>query len=194
MGPPLSFRRWSRRAGLACAALLSAWYLISAPDIACHLRTEWNTVAFPLRNPKRNMPMNASLKTREWRKRIAPAVRLIAALFSVWYLIFEWNSFSWPPWEHGPCYSSNHMYYVTQHQTLWEKLWRTYPDEYGTARLYDRSGKLLYEGKTQTGDAGLGPRWFQERVSMGEDNSGKLWEARLPVPPGDERMRRTCYP
>lgn len=128
---------------------------------------------------------------RNWFRRSALAV---AVLFSAYWLIFEWNSFDWPPWEHDLCYSANHQYYVTRHQTLWEWLARRYPDEYGTARLYDQSGTLLYAGKTQFGGEEMGPLWFDDRVSMGEDNAGNLWTSPLPAAPGIDRKRRRCYP
>lgn len=116
-----------------------------------------------------------------------------AVLLCAVYLVFGWESFDYPPWDPRPCYSPNHTYYITRHQSLWEKLWRTYPDEYGTARLYDKSGKLLHEGKTEFGGDELGPRWFEDEVSMGEDNNRQLWIAPLPTSPGEHVRRPNCF-
>lgn len=133
-------------------------------------------------------------RTLNWRRWLRRSCAIAAALFISWYLICKWSSFGFPPWDPGRCYSANHLYYITRHQTAWERLTRSYPHEYGTARLYDRSGKLLYEAKTRMGGGMSGPHWLPESVSMGEDDSGNFWESPLPVPPGDDRMSRDCYP
>lgn len=109
-----------------------------------------------------------------------------------WYLVCGRDSFDYPSGKPWRCYSANHEYYITTRQTLWETIFRTYPYDYGTARLYDKTGKLLYQGKTTFGE-GRGPRWFPNRVSMGTSDGGKFWEAPLPVPPGGKRMTENCY-
>lgn len=138
-----------------------------------------------------SLTVDLTLHLHKWLRR---GVLAVAVLFSAFWLIFEWNSFDWPPWEHGPCYSPNHQYSVTRHQTLWESLARRYPDAYGTARLYDQSGKLLYAGKTQFGGEESGPLWFDDRVAMRADNAGNPWTSPLPAPPGDDRKGERCYP
>ncbi|MDM0077493.1 hypothetical protein QTH90_24015 [Variovorax sp. J2P1-59] len=115
---------------------------------------------------------------------------MAALLGCAWYLVFKWNALDYP--YNNPYPSPNGEYYITRHQTVWERLWRTYPDQYGTARLYEKTGKLLYEGKTRFGD-GAGPHWFpgfdgdphpKPKVFMSEDDDGQYWNYELPTSPG----------
>jgi hypothetical protein len=111
--------------------------------------------------------------------------------FCVWYFLFQWNAFDC----YAPYRSPNGEYYITTHQTPWEKFWNTYPDEYGTARLYDKTGRLLHEGKTYFGYNGAGPYWVEwhgqnlkpDEVFFMSDPSGidrnYYWQYKLPISP-----------
>ena len=125
---------------------------------------------------------------------------LALVLPSLWYAIFKWNSFDYPGYDKGPCYSPNHAYYVTRHQTLWEAMHISTPHDYGIARLYDRSGKLLYEKETLI-DGEFGPEWLggfeddpmnRPRVFyQGTEEPG--WTFDLPAYPGKSNSNRNCY-
>ena len=133
-------------------------------------------------------------KPLNWSKIKKPLFIGAVVIGGLWYSIFKWNSFDYLWFGAARCYCETNFYYITRHKTLWEKISRTYPDDYGTARLFDATGKMLYEGKTLFGVDTTGPFWFKNRVSMWEDNDGKVWTAPLKFAPGDERMLRECYP
>lgn len=123
------------------------------------------------------------------------------AAVSFWYGIFEWNIFDYPSHAKGPCYSPNHAYYVTRHQTPWQVMTTRSQSEFGTARLFDRSGKLLYENETDI-NGEFGPEWLSgfENDPMhppkvfyqGIAEPG--WTFTLPESPGIGQMNRNCYP
>jgi hypothetical protein len=119
----------------------------------------------------------------------------------LWYAIFQWNSIDYPSYAKGPCYSPNHAYYVTRHQTLWEAMNISSPHDFGTARLYDRSGRLLYEKETLV-DGEFGPEWlggFKDDPTnrpkvfyQGTEEPG--WTFDLPEYPGKSNSNKSCYP
>jgi hypothetical protein len=61
----------------------------------------------------------------------------------------------------------------------------------GTAKLYDKKGKLLYKGKTTFGEAG--PMWFEDQSPgregtvffIGEELQEGGWGYDLPTSPGE---------
>lgn len=125
----------------------------------------------------------------------------VAAAYIFWYALFEWNSIDYPNYAKGPCYSPNHAYYITRHQTLAESIHLLTPHDYGTARLFDRSGKLLYEKETLIDGEG-GPQWYGGFKNdpmnkptvffQGTENPG--WTFDLPEYPGKSVSNRKCYP
>jgi hypothetical protein len=72
-------------------------------------------------------------------------------------------------------------------------------DDFGTARLYDRSGKLLYEQKTQINEE-FGPEWLGGHEDdpmhrpvvfyQGIEDPG--WRFILPESPGSAGMNQRC--
>jgi hypothetical protein len=119
----------------------------------------------------------------------------------LWYSLFEWRGVDYPSYNKGPCYSPNHAYYITRHQTLWESLGVRFNSGSGSARLFDRSGKLLYEGETLISEE-FGPEWFNGSGHDSSDhpavfylgNSGTAWLFTLPDSPGKGIRNRSCYP
>lgn len=115
--------------------------------------------------------------------------------------IFEWRVVSVPVDEKGPCFSPNHAFYIKRYQTLWESLGIRYGSDLGTARLYDRSNKLLYEGETYV-KGGFGPEWVAG--SKGDSSNPPIvfyqgtkepgWRFALPESPGSGESNKNCYP
>ncbi|MDR2924533.1 MAG: hypothetical protein LBU76_01010 [Azoarcus sp.] len=96
------------------------------------------------------------------------------------------------------CYSPNHEYYIT----LWQSPWASQTDErfvVGTAKLYDKTGKLLYSNKTHI-SLEYGPIWgdYSDGRSVvfyqGTEEPG--WGYDLPTPSGRRDYSgpsRNCY-
>lgn len=126
--------------------------------------------------------------------RLSRAGVFVAIMFLLWFAVFEWNSFDFTEYGDEPCYSANHEYYITRHQTLWEKVTKTYPHEFGTAKLFDKTGKLLYEGKTHLNPQN-GPGWLSnpnEVYFQGWVSKADTWVYKLPSSPG-EQSQANCY-
>jgi hypothetical protein len=74
------------------------------------------------------------------------------------------------------------------------------PVAFGTARLFDRSGKLLYEKEAYIGEQ-AGPSWLDrpenDPVNPSEvfyqDGGGPEWGFVLPTSPGKEIPFTNCY-
>ena len=117
--------------------------------------------------------------------RLAKAWFAVALMSLLWFGVFEWNSFDFTGYGDERCYSANHEYYITRHQTLWEKVTKTYPHEFGTAKLFDKNGKLLYEGKSYLNDQ-VGPGWLKDPNEVFFQDGGEItdWSYRLPSSPG----------
>ena len=83
------------------------------------------------------------------------------------------------------CYSPNHEYYIT----LWQSAWSAKTDQLyakGTAKLYDKTGKLLYSGKTFLSNE-FGPLWADNpygKSSVVFVESSVNWSFELPTSPG----------
>ena len=101
------------------------------------------------------------------------------------------------------CYSPNHEYYIVRlHTPIRALLTITLEPDFGTAKLYDKSGKLLYSGKTLL-DFQAGPHWSAgwhgEKSSvffmgnLGEEKPDGGWGVDLPTSPGDITPLRNCY-
>jgi hypothetical protein len=128
--------------------------------------------------------------------------RMSAALafLLLWYAIFEWNFIDYPSYRKGPCYSPNHAFYVTRHQTMWQALTKNFRNEFGTIRVFDRSGIFLHEQEFFV-DEESGPMWSDQSnkepageslvLYMGGD--GSSWKYLLPGPPGQGSANRNCY-
>jgi hypothetical protein len=78
--------------------------------------------------------------------------------FLLWYAIFHRPIVGYPNYAKGPCYSPDHAYHVTRHQSFWQSRFISAPDDFETARLFDQSGKLLHEDETLINDE-FGPKW-----------------------------------
>lgn len=118
----------------------------------------------------------------------------------MWYAIFRWPIVGYPDYAKGPCLSPNHAYYVTKHQSFWQSLFISAPDDFGTVRLFDRSGNLLYEDETFISEefgpewsAGVegGPRHPPVVFYQGIDAPG--WMFTLPTSPGHGQLNMNCY-
>ncbi|MDR2924535.1 MAG: hypothetical protein LBU76_01020 [Azoarcus sp.] len=95
------------------------------------------------------------------------------------------------------CYSPNHEYYVLR----WQSPWSATTDQLhvkGTAKLYDKTGKLLYSSKTDLSEE-FGPIWgdYSDGRSVvfygGTEEPG--WGYDLPSSPGHDYSmpNRKCY-
>jgi hypothetical protein len=119
----------------------------------------------------------------------------------IWYLIFEWPIVHYPSYAKEPCYSPNGEYYITRYQTPWQSVFLSDPIAFGTARLFDRSGKLLYEKEAYIGEE-AGPTWLDMTGSdpalpsevFYMDGGGPEWGFTLPTPPGKEIPFKKCHP
>ena len=134
-----------------------------------------------------------------WFCRYKILIGIAALLLATWYVVFEWD---WLVYTDGRpsderCYSPNHEYYVVRLQTPI----RTLLEPIGTAKLYDKSGKLLYKARTVlTGEAG--PRWYDEFAGKSSSvmfigNLSDEWEWRfdLPSSPGNNpsKLEKRCF-
>jgi hypothetical protein len=124
----------------------------------------------------------------------------LAIACMLWYAVFEWPVVDYPSYAKGPCYSPNHAYYITRHQTLWQSTNLSHSSEFGTARLFNRSGKLLYQKDTSLGGQ-AGPMWFDGAPSRSADppqvffmdNTDPGWIFILPSSPGNGSVKNNCY-
>jgi hypothetical protein len=137
-------------------------------------------------------------------KRYLPTI-LIASLLAVAggaiYVGFIWDWVKYPNFEGAleRCYSPNHEYYIVFRQSWLES--KSYqPHARGTAKLYDKTGKLLYSNKTYL-SLEFGPTWSDDirghpgAVSFqGTEEPG--WGYDLPSPTGISNYSgssRRCY-
>jgi hypothetical protein len=62
----------------------------------------------------------------------------------------------------------------------------------GTAKLYDKTGKLLYKGKTGFGEAG--PIWSEGKqpIVFFQSTDLEYWRYDLPTSPGDSPGLISC--
>jgi hypothetical protein len=96
------------------------------------------------------------------------------------------------------CYSPNHEYYIT----MWQSPWASHADEKsvrGTAKLYDKTGKLLYSHRAYISFE-FGPRWFDGPAAHHWsvaylDGEEPGWYFILPSSPGHDYSgpNRVCY-
>lgn len=141
-------------------------------------------------------PLMSNTLISRYKGRVAFA----AISYAIWYLIFGWPIVHYPSYAKGPCYSPNREYYITSHQTVWRAIFSFYFGDFGTARLFDRSGKLLYEEETEL-DAQSGPFWLDRPGNDPErpsevfymDGRGPGWIFSLPTPPGRKIAFESCY-
>jgi hypothetical protein len=134
------------------------------------------------------------------RKPLAICVVLVAA----WFLFFEYDWIGYPRYEWGDeiCYSPNHEYYIVRLQTPFSALFSSDPlYTIGTAKLYDKSGKLLYKGKTLL-DGEAGPMWAGAEINkpcvffvgLADGVDSRDWWYDLPTSPGvRSNYRQRCF-
>lgn len=132
--------------------------------------------------------------------KIASASLLLLAFAA--YLVFylDWMVYSggWPDEER--CYSANHEYYIVRLQTPFNALVADSVHVSGTAKLYDKSGNMLYQGATML-SAQFGPEWSAGYGAPGERYSvffvgreeGKEWGFELPTSPGKPDRLNKCH-
>jgi hypothetical protein len=132
-----------------------------------------------------------------------PVLTTFAAALSPWvvvfYVLFAWDWVRYPcdtpnglicenPVE--LCYSPNHEYYIVMTQTPFNAVQdQLYVS--GTAKLYDKTGKLLYKGKTGFGETGT-PAWRSKPVVYFPSDIGDWWYD-LPTSPGDSPYLTSCH-
>jgi len=93
--------------------------------------------------------------------------------------------------DYGPeiCYSPNHEYYVRRYQTHAQSLKDQLFAE-GMVELYDKSGKLLYKGKSLLSED-AGPFWTTDSVFY---IGNYEWGTDLPTSPGEHPTSfRGCF-
>ena len=125
----------------------------------------------------------------------------VLAVLAAYYVVFEWEGVEYPSYDKGPCYSPNHAFYITRHQTLWQSTNLSHPAAFGAARLFDRSGRLLYEKETFI-DGQAGPQWSGGPRNGSTDNwvvyyqgtDEPGWWFDLPEDPGRGNPNIKCYP
>jgi hypothetical protein len=102
----------------------------------------------------------------------------------LWVFIFNWDWVRWPNYSENEirCYSPSGEYYILRRQSLFNAMFFSPQDRvYGTARLYNKNGKLLYSEKTILSSE-FGPHWFGNSVAY----FGTLpeWYFKPPTPTG----------
>jgi hypothetical protein len=133
------------------------------------------------------------------------AIAIVASLVVIGgaiYVCFFLDWVKYPIYEDAIdyCYSPNHEYYVVRRQSWWNsKFDQTYVR--GTAKLYDKTGKLLYSDKTYL-SLEAGPWWVDDaagkRPSVVYQSTEKPgWGYDLPSSPGIDysvgQNNRKCY-
>lgn len=130
-----------------------------------------------------------------WFSRHKALAGVAVSLLLLWYVVFQWD---WVTYTDGGttaqerCYSPNHEYYVVRSHSLIRSLMPiAFEPAFGTAKLYDKSGRLLYSGKTFL-DFQAGPLWGGGPTADGEKYAvwfmGDLnnWLFTLPSTPGED--------
>ena len=117
---------------------------------------------------------------------------LVAVLFVLWFVIFNWNIIPYPSNPaHGPdiCYSPNHSYYVKRYQPIFYGDW-LYQE--GLVILYDaKTNKELYREKAYLSEM-AGPVW-SDKVVYYEGAYGNFY-IKLPASPGAHPVRdKGCF-
>lgn len=139
-----------------------------------------------------------------FRSSSKPLILLAAALCGIWLVVFEW---AWVSYTGGVvsndarCFSPNREYYIVRLQTPFSFLWADSRKIEGSARLYDKSGKLLYQGSADISFES-GPIWlaidgYRYAVSFAGDASdeSERWHFDLPSSPGNSAAsaRQHCF-
>lgn len=106
------------------------------------------------------------------------------------YVLFFLDWIRYPSYANGDvssyrCYSPNREYYVER----WQSPWSAVQDQLyvaGTAKLYDKTGMLLYSNKANLSTE-FGPEWFDESLSHSSVfyQGSYDWIYQLPSPSGD---------
>lgn len=133
------------------------------------------------------------------------SIGAVFSLLMIGFGVFAWDCVTYTASQLGEerCYSPNHEYYVVRLQTPFNALVADPLYVRGTAKLYDKAGKLLYSGKTDLDD-GAGPTWAEGIASEGGTSSVSFignsmsegeWFSALPASPGKAppKMSRHCF-
>jgi hypothetical protein len=86
--------------------------------------------------------------------------------------------------EKNRCYSQNHEYFIIKNYSIFSYFFPLTFGEYGVAKLYDKNGVLIYEGKTNFNKPA--PIWatYNGKGSVGFEGLDTTWFTTLPTPPG----------
>lgn len=143
-----------------------------------------------------------------WFSRHKVFTGAMLSLVAIWFALFEWNWIVFT--DGGPdaqerCYSPNHEYYIVRLQTPFRALMRISLDPIGTAKLYDKTGNLLYQGKAWLDFQG-GPKWSRGLSAQGDkpvayfmdldgEDTGDGWMYYLPSSPGEYhgKLEKHCF-
>lgn len=135
--------------------------------------------------------------------RLAKSLASSILIMGTWVVLCEWE---WVTYDQGDglgarCYSPNHQYYIVRLQTPLRSAFPLESDVKGTAKLFDRSGTLLFSGTARL-DFDAGPWWGGAQTERGEEYSvlfqstaseNRAWLASLPADPGKADVLRRCY-
>ena len=141
-----------------------------------------------------------------WFYRRRLLVGLAVALIAAWYVVFEWDVVTYANGrtDEARCYSPNHEYYVVRSQTPFNALVADPLYVEGTAKLYDKTGTLLYKAKTLLSGMS-GPMWFDAFAgdppsvsytgNSNENEPGGGWGYVLPTSPGKNPsgIEKRCF-
>ena len=111
-------------------------------------------------------------------------------LLCICYLVFFCYVFT----DDIRCYSPNHAYYIVEYRQL---ISISKEFQVGTAKLYDKTGKLLYQNDTIL-NGQFGPNWLSLPTRntlfyQGLEEPG--WGHELPTSPGEDfsTPNKTCF-
>ena len=131
----------------------------------------------------------------------AVAASLLLVAFAIYPIfILDWWGYPGGRSEELRCYSPNHEYYIVRLQTPFNALVADSVHVSGTAKLYDKSGTMLYQGETLL-SAQFGPEWGVGLGRAGDKYSvfflgrddGEEWGVELPTSPGDPSPLKKCH-
>jgi hypothetical protein len=137
--------------------------------------------------------MESRLNSLLQNKRLKRLARVGVFGLLIWFGLFRWNAFDGygKGLDDKPFFSPNCEYYVTLHQTVWDRLFHSFwPDITGTAKLHDKTGLVLYSGRSDF-EAHF-PIWNEVGVSMPGVRPVQNWYYQLSTSPGTEWKARNC--
>jgi hypothetical protein len=107
-------------------------------------------------------------------------------LLAAWIVIFEVDIVKYElggGYKAGEfrCYSPNHEYYIVRYESIVSHKFIRRNEVLGTAKLYNKEGKLLYSAKALL-DLEYGPFWFGDSVAY---FASPEWYFKTPTPTGE---------